>query len=147
MNTTHPPQPHSPAIQVQDAVKTFRTRSETVRAVQGFQRCFTRGTAWPIALFNGTANWILHRFGLEPQLQRLVVDAAAVHRHLDQARDRQGVHRHVGAEPGGEQRLDLCTSVRRRLNGEFPWLFLGVHAVILHQRPEWVAMSQASRER
>lgn len=40
---------------------------ETVRAVQAFQRGFTRATAWPIRGFNGTANWILHRFGLEPQ--------------------------------------------------------------------------------
>lgn len=43
MNTTHPPQPHSPAIQVQDAVKTFRTRSETVRAVQGVSLEIPRG--------------------------------------------------------------------------------------------------------
>ncbi|QMS57692.1 ABC transporter ATP-binding protein [Kocuria varians] len=43
MNTTHPPQPHSPAIQVQDAVKTFRTRSETVRAVQGVSLEVPRG--------------------------------------------------------------------------------------------------------
>ena len=43
MNTTHPPQPHSPAIQAQDAVKTFRTRSETVRAVQGVSLEIPRG--------------------------------------------------------------------------------------------------------
>ncbi len=40
---------------------------ETIRAVQGFQRGFTRAMAWPIRAFNGTANWILGRFGLEAQ--------------------------------------------------------------------------------
>ncbi len=40
---------------------------ETIRAVQGFQRGFTRAMAWPIRGFNGTANWILGRFGLEAQ--------------------------------------------------------------------------------
>lgn len=40
---------------------------ETVRAVQGFQRGFTRAVAWPIRGYNGTANWILGRFGLEAQ--------------------------------------------------------------------------------
>jgi CBS domain containing-hemolysin-like protein len=40
---------------------------EVVRAVQGFQRGFTRAVGWPIRVFNGCANWILHRMGLEPQ--------------------------------------------------------------------------------
>lgn len=40
---------------------------ETVRAVQGFQRGFTKVVHGPIRLFNGAANWILHRMGLEPQ--------------------------------------------------------------------------------
>ena len=40
---------------------------QTVRAVQGFQRGFTKSMAWPIRWFNGTANAILHRFGVEPQ--------------------------------------------------------------------------------
>ncbi len=40
---------------------------ETIRAVQGFQRGFTRAMAWPIRGFNGSANWILGRFGLEAQ--------------------------------------------------------------------------------
>lgn len=40
---------------------------ETVRAVQGFQRGFTRAVAWPIRGYNDTANWILGRFGLEAQ--------------------------------------------------------------------------------
>jgi CBS domain containing-hemolysin-like protein len=39
----------------------------TARAVQGFQRGFTR-TAGPIVrFFNGTANAVLRRFGVEPQ--------------------------------------------------------------------------------
>lgn len=40
---------------------------EVVRAVQGFQRGFTRAVAWPIRVYNGSANWILRRMGLEPQ--------------------------------------------------------------------------------
>lgn len=40
---------------------------ETVRFVQGFQRGFTKATAYPIRFFNGTANRILHLFGFEPQ--------------------------------------------------------------------------------
>ncbi len=40
---------------------------ETIKAVQAFQRTFTRLVAWPITFFNGTANVILHRFGVEPQ--------------------------------------------------------------------------------
>lgn len=40
---------------------------QTLRAVQRFQRCFTKATAWPIRSFNGTANAVLHRLGLEPQ--------------------------------------------------------------------------------
>lgn len=37
----------------------------TAKAVQGFIRGFARVMAWPIRFFNGTANAILHRFGLE----------------------------------------------------------------------------------
>ena len=37
------------------------------RAVQGFQRGFTRAAAWPIRLLNGAANGLLRRFGVEPQ--------------------------------------------------------------------------------
>lgn len=40
---------------------------ETAKAVQGFQRGFTRAMAWPISFLNGIANAILHRFGLEAQ--------------------------------------------------------------------------------
>lgn len=40
---------------------------ETIKAVQGFQRGFTRAMAWPIRMYNGSANLILRRFGLEPQ--------------------------------------------------------------------------------
>jgi CBS domain containing-hemolysin-like protein len=39
----------------------------TARAVQGFMRTFTRVTRPAISLFNGTANAILHRLGIEPQ--------------------------------------------------------------------------------
>ena len=39
----------------------------TARAVQGFQRGFTRAVAWPIRFFNGTANAILRLFGITPQ--------------------------------------------------------------------------------
>lgn len=39
----------------------------TARAVVGFQRTFTNGTAWPLRVLNGSANWILHRMGIEPQ--------------------------------------------------------------------------------
>ena len=39
----------------------------TARAVQGFQRGFTRSTAIMIRLFNETANRILRRLGVEPQ--------------------------------------------------------------------------------
>lgn len=38
---------------------------QTAKAVQGFVRGFAKAVAWPIRLFNGTANAILHRFGLE----------------------------------------------------------------------------------
>ncbi|MDQ8043044.1 MAG: hemolysin family protein [Solirubrobacteraceae bacterium] len=40
---------------------------ETIRTVERFQRWFTSAVSWPISVFNGTANWILRRFGLEPQ--------------------------------------------------------------------------------
>ncbi|MDO9355884.1 MAG: CNNM domain-containing protein, partial [Solirubrobacteraceae bacterium] len=40
---------------------------ETIRTVERFQRGFTTAVAYPIRFFNGTANIILHRFGLEPQ--------------------------------------------------------------------------------
>lgn len=39
----------------------------TARAVQGFQRGFTRATAPIVRFFNGTANAILRRLGIEPQ--------------------------------------------------------------------------------
>jgi CBS domain containing-hemolysin-like protein len=39
----------------------------TARAVQGFQRGFTRSTALLVRFFNGTANAILRRLGIEPQ--------------------------------------------------------------------------------
>jgi CBS domain containing-hemolysin-like protein len=39
----------------------------TAKAVQGFQRGFTRSTAILIRAFNGTANAILRRLGIEPQ--------------------------------------------------------------------------------
>jgi CBS domain containing-hemolysin-like protein len=39
----------------------------TARAVQGFQRGFTRSTAIIVRFFNGTANAILRRLGVEPQ--------------------------------------------------------------------------------
>jgi CBS domain containing-hemolysin-like protein len=40
---------------------------ETARTVQGFQRAFTRATAFPIRFLNGTANALLRRLGIEPQ--------------------------------------------------------------------------------
>lgn len=40
---------------------------ETARAVQGFQRGFTKSTAWVVRFFNGTANRILRQIGIEPQ--------------------------------------------------------------------------------
>jgi CBS domain containing-hemolysin-like protein len=40
---------------------------ETALAVQGAIRGFTRVMAWPIRLLNGTADLVLHRFGLEAQ--------------------------------------------------------------------------------
>lgn len=40
---------------------------ETARAVQGFQRGFTKVMAWPIRFLNGTANAIVRRMGIEPQ--------------------------------------------------------------------------------
>jgi CBS domain containing-hemolysin-like protein len=40
---------------------------ETARAVQGFQRGFTRSTAIVVRWFNGIANAILRRLGIEPQ--------------------------------------------------------------------------------
>ncbi len=40
---------------------------EVARAVQGFQRGFTKSTAYLIRLFNGTANNILRLIGIEPQ--------------------------------------------------------------------------------
>lgn len=39
----------------------------TARAVAGFQRGFTRATAWPLRVLNGSANGILRRMGIEPQ--------------------------------------------------------------------------------
>ncbi len=39
----------------------------TARAVQGFQRGFTRAAGLVIRFFNGTANAILRRIGIEPQ--------------------------------------------------------------------------------
>jgi CBS domain containing-hemolysin-like protein len=39
----------------------------TASAVQGFQRGFTKVTAWPISFFNGSANALLRRMGVEPQ--------------------------------------------------------------------------------
>ena len=39
----------------------------TARAVQRFQRAFTRSTALIVRAFNGTANRILRRLGIEPQ--------------------------------------------------------------------------------
>jgi CBS domain containing-hemolysin-like protein len=40
---------------------------ETARAVQGFQRGFTRSTALVVRALNGLANAILRRLGIEPQ--------------------------------------------------------------------------------
>jgi CBS domain containing-hemolysin-like protein len=40
---------------------------ETARAVQGFQRGFTRATAIPVRFMNATANRVLRRLGVEPQ--------------------------------------------------------------------------------
>ncbi len=39
----------------------------TAKAVQRFQRTFSYLVRHPILLMNGTANWILHRFGIEPR--------------------------------------------------------------------------------
>ncbi|MEE1618520.1 hemolysin family protein [Brachybacterium sp. J153] len=40
---------------------------ETAKAVVGFQRMFTKVLGWPIRLFNGNANAIVRRLGVEPQ--------------------------------------------------------------------------------
>jgi CBS domain containing-hemolysin-like protein len=40
---------------------------ETARFVTGFQRGFSKATAWIITFFNGTANRVLGLFGIEPQ--------------------------------------------------------------------------------
>ena len=40
---------------------------QTARAVQGFQRGFTKSTAYPIRFFNGTANRVVRLLGFEPQ--------------------------------------------------------------------------------
>jgi CBS domain containing-hemolysin-like protein len=40
---------------------------ETARAVQGFLRGFTRAAGWIVRFFNGTANALLRRIGIEPQ--------------------------------------------------------------------------------
>lgn len=39
----------------------------TARAVVGFQRAFTSVFRWPIRLFNGNANAIIRKMGIEPQ--------------------------------------------------------------------------------
>ncbi len=39
----------------------------TARAVQGFQRGFSRATGYPIRVLNGAANGLLRRMGVEPQ--------------------------------------------------------------------------------
>lgn len=39
----------------------------TAKRVQTLQRAFTRMMHYPILFMNGTANWILRRFGIEPQ--------------------------------------------------------------------------------
>src|SRR5882757_5616515 len=38
----------------------------TARAVAGFQYAFSRACKAPITVLNGTANWIVRRFGVEP---------------------------------------------------------------------------------
>lgn len=40
---------------------------ETAKAVVGFQRGFSAATKPFLAFFNGNANWIVRRFGIEPQ--------------------------------------------------------------------------------
>ncbi|UYQ77312.1 hemolysin family protein [Glutamicibacter sp. JL.03c] len=40
---------------------------ETAKAVVGFQRGFSAATKPFLAFFNGNANWIIRRFGIEPQ--------------------------------------------------------------------------------
>lgn len=40
---------------------------EVVRTVQGIQRGFTTAVGLPIRLYNGVANWLLRRMGVEPQ--------------------------------------------------------------------------------
>ncbi|HEU4913780.1 MAG TPA: hemolysin family protein [Candidatus Saccharimonadales bacterium] len=39
----------------------------TAKAVQGIQRGFSWVMTWPIRLLNGSANFVLHRMGIEPQ--------------------------------------------------------------------------------
>jgi CBS domain containing-hemolysin-like protein len=39
---------------------------QTARAVAGFQYAFSRACKAPITVLNGTANWIVRRFGVEP---------------------------------------------------------------------------------
>lgn len=72
----------------------------TAKAVAGFQRGFTRLMSLPIRFFNGTANWLLRRFGIEPQEElasaRSAEELAALVRHSAQ--------RHVGTGNGGTRR-------------------------------------------
>lgn len=60
----------------------------TAKAVAGFQRGFTRLMAWPIRFFNGTANWLLRKVGIEPQEElasaRSAEELAALVRHSAQ---------------------------------------------------------------
>ncbi|QUQ66596.1 hemolysin family protein [Kutzneria sp. CA-103260] len=66
----------------------------TARAVAGFQYAFSRACKAPITVLNGTANWIVRRFGVEPaeelrsarspQELGSLVRSSAAHGTLDQ---------------------------------------------------------------
>jgi CBS domain containing-hemolysin-like protein len=67
---------------------------QTARAVAGFQYAFSRACKAPITVLNGTANWIVRRFGVEPaeelrsarspQELGSLVRSSAAHGTLDQ---------------------------------------------------------------
>ncbi len=58
---------------------------QTAKAVQGFQRSFTKLMHYPIVVMNGTANIIIRRFNIEPQEElasaRSVEELLAVVKH------------------------------------------------------------------
>ncbi|MBO9533716.1 MAG: HlyC/CorC family transporter [Solirubrobacteraceae bacterium] len=91
---------------------------EVVRAVQGFQRGFTTIVHGPIRLFNGWANWILRRMGLEPQEELASARspqelASLVNRSAEQGTLEQGTARLVTRTIAfGDRRADDAMTPR-----------------------------------